>query len=317
MRESHGKYTGRILATRVCLNSPNRKDTSMIHIGWSFAMAAAETSALSILFAYLYDGLFDGYITEDGENLFGIGFCGAIVGLACLGAFVGFTGVSSQLATTAEAVKLGLLVPLAGSTALAGTIGACAGMCLGLRRFGSAMRDLPNTIKQARGLFARSTQKPESAVALPQQRSVEEQVNQKFTAIQERCRALRDHLREGSTFGLLNEISLELDKVRKACKEDGNKQAAVPTLLTDYLEPTEEALCLYERLLKRNVASARSAVEEMERDTLPLMRDTISALYDQIHVVDVARLSTIASKFQVARKLDVKLAAEAEAEAKL
>jgi hypothetical protein len=144
-----------------------------------------------------------------------------------------------------------------------------------------------------------------------------ETARRKFDDVEQACRSLRLQLKEGPAYNLIGEVSAELQKIRVVIEEDSNKRSSVSMLLSDYLVPTEQALRLYERLLKRNVASAQPVLQEMSEKTLPLMHTRIVALFDQIHVGDIARLSTIASAFELARNLEVNVEAEAEAEARL
>jgi len=250
-----------------------------------------------------------------------------VAGFACLIGYI-IVGCATDAALWVPPSALyshGILGGLMGvlGSVVTGVVGYGVAKILGsvgkiVHGFGNAVNSFAGGL---RDMFEGKSKAPKKAVArkpeLDDQRSAAEwQIARlKFDDVERACQSLRSQLKEGAAFDQIGDISAELRKVRSAIEEDSTKKSAVPMLLSDYLAPTEQALGLYERLLKRNVTSAQSVLQEMSDKTLPLMHTRIVALYDQIHVGDIARLSTIASAFEVARTLEVDLEAEAAAEA--
>jgi hypothetical protein len=296
----------------------------MISIYWGYLPAVLETGVLTLLLAYLAEGLFD--IEFDGRRnppregiATAAGVCGAIAYFFLLAyldpglrSWDGWTFSMGEFARICFGLPVALLAgflgigfALTGGVKLLGRVGGA------LRRVGQGLRNIGSAMRSKRAAKVAMEQERALAAAA-QQTTALEQARKSFADVRNLCQALRQRLVEGPAFDQLGAISTELERVRAAVEEDSNKQSALGTLLSDYLVPTEQALRLYDRLLKRNVGSAQDSLREMSEKTLPLMRQKIITLYDQIHVADIAQLSTVAASFEVARPLEVKLEAEAK-----
>jgi len=190
-----------------------------------------------------------------------------------------------------------------------------------LTRFGPVMTSIGKGIGAlggaVRSLFSRSRAAgSNSGVAqqVPAQQQLADwgQALLRFHQVRTLCSSLRAILKEGAAFGQLGEISETMAKVEAVLREDANKRTSVGMLLSDYLIPTALYLEVYERVLKRGLSSAKTAIQDMEEKTLPLMANKIGAIYDQIHVHDIAQLSTASSVFETARTIQVNAEAPAE-----
>jgi hypothetical protein len=204
------------------------------------------------------------------------------------------------------------VVPFA-AAAVYGVVKLLTGFGGILTKVGTGIRALGEAV---RSLF--SSRKSGSIGSVAQQVPTEQQVSewqqalQKFRQVANLCSSLRSILKEGQAFNQLGEISETLAKVEAVLKEDANKKTSVAMLLSDYLIPTALYLEVYERVLKRGLSSAKTAIQDMEEKTLPLMATKIGAIYDQIHVNDIAQLSTASSAFEAARTIQVTAEAPAE-----
>jgi hypothetical protein len=307
---------------------------------WVWLMMIASSAGFSMLVTTFIEGWSKGKVKFNGSTNPPAGGLAILAGALGMFGFMLYAMVTNypKHVPVSDLFSVGMLYPALGLLAIPAAVAAVYGMSKGLFRIGTGVRaiarGLRNLFDGIRGISAegeeeRAAQRQcarhirqaprisaegedERAAQQPQAVAGIEQARRKFADVDNLCYSLRAILGEGTAFDQLGEISTELARVRSAIEEDSNKQSALGTLLSDYLVPTEQALRLYERLLKRNVGSAQESLREMGEKTLPLMRDKITALYDQIHVADIAQLATVASSFQVARTLEVKLEAEAE-----
>jgi len=284
-------------------------------------------TAYSCLFAWLgcrfAEGLFE--VEFDGDKMW---TRSAVVGICTVFGSLGSFGYEAYLhlpewQPISDLYTLAIWVPLIAIPALAAAGAALYGSGKLFFSFGSVVNWMGKGVRTAalglRNLFKRDnnvvsvSQKAVTPLSAQPELSLLEQARAKFADVRSLCNALLGQLREGAAFDQVGNISAGIDRVSAAIEEDQNKQSVVPMLISDYLVPIEQGLRLYERLLKRNLSSAQAALKEMEEDTLPLMHSKVVDLYDQIHVGDIAQLSTVASTLEVARRLEVRLEAPAEA----
>jgi hypothetical protein len=289
-------------------------------------------SAVGVLFSWLgcrlAEGLFD--IELNGYKYPERALVVTVASILGSGGFLGWEGAHNwpDWQPVSDLYTLALWFPLMAIPGMGAACAALYGAGKLVFSFGTVMNYVGKGLRRGaiglKNLFkgegkvaslAREVVSPASTVppaSMPPQISLLEQARVKFADVQYICNALRQQLKEGAAFDQVGTISAGIERVSAAIREDENKQSVVPMLISDYLIPIEQGLRLYDRLLKRNVNSAQSALQEMEEVTLPLMYAKVVDLYDQIHVGDIAQLSTVASTLEVARRLEVKLEAPAE-----
>jgi hypothetical protein len=293
----------------------------MIPTFFIWLAAVLEFTALSWLLARLAEGLFR-FELDGNKNMprVLVPVITAVVAAIACGIYCGVNQPDTWLPIS-ELYAKGIILPLettAGLMVAAGTTYGAARLIGSIGGIMHAIGDgISNGFEGVRGwIRGRKASRKDKAQKMQEKQTSDFQLfEQKSTEVSNLCSSLRYSIKDEAALKHLSEIADTLNKVRQVIREDGNKQSVVPMLVSDYLTPAAQYLRVYERLLKRNLESAQPAVQDMEQKTLPLMAAKIGVLYDQIHVNDVAQLSTASSAFEVARKIE--LPAEAPAELRL
>jgi len=294
----------------------------IIHTFFLWLTGTLTFGGLAWLLGRFSEGLFrfkfgttDRYNEYDMIPLWGVAIIGTIVGGVLSGIYLGVNEYTQHVPLS-SIYSVGLEVPLLVTASLLFASG-CAyfgGKVVGglLHSIGDGIRSGVDAIKEwSRSRKAKKLARTQKQAPQPQLTDWQ-LFEQKSTDVANLCSSLRSCVTNEVALQQLSTIAETLQKVKQVVLEDGNKQSVVPMLVSDYLDPSAQYLRVYERLLKRNLDSAKSVLEEMEQKTLPLMAAKIGVLYDQIHVNDVAQLSTASSAFEVARTLEVKAEAPAE-----
>jgi hypothetical protein len=152
-----------------------------------------------------------------------------------------------------------------------------------------------------------------SMVGLPTESTVPSS-NQKsdFDTRMTAIRTLRISLANRAAPAVLEQLDYIIDrcsKIQQVVEHDG-RLAQSEQFLNQYLIPIHEWFDTYARLKSRDLDLAEQSIQESETTMLPLVATKINAFLNQLHVVDIAKLSTANIAIELAEKAHVQLEVE-------
>lgn len=105
----------------------------------------------------------------------------------------------------------------------------------------------------------------------------------------------------------LESILVKADRVLDVIESDWNKFAAADHFLQKVLEPMQNWLERYLRVVGRDIDFGKDVIVRAEEETLPYLERSLNAYFDQLHVNDIAGLMMSGEVQLKFPKIDLKL----------